>query len=405
MQHWVCSIEEHEDGGKHYHMALKLSEQKRWRGAQEFLRNKHEIAVHFSAVHDNYYSAYRYTTKEDSNALHSDEHPNLRNAKSPRTKKCTKALREKGKGKMKTKGSDVAGTSTEKQQKRRRLSLTPVEVSEILLENNIKRDVELCALANTQKSEGKTDLSEFIITKGMKAINDLIHATWKVHGAAAAIERESVPRMSLIRKVLEAEECANGCQGRWIKCATDVLRKNGVPPYVFAAAARELLGKGRGKFRNIIIVGPANCGKTFLLRPLSKIFKTFENPATTTYALLGVEEAEMILLNDFRWSSEIIAWKDFLLLLEGQPIHFPAPKTSYAKDILLERDTPIFATSKAQIVYVGKYNSSDERETEMMAARWKVFQFTHQIPQSEQIELPSCARCFSELVMLGEDMQ
>ena len=53
---------------------------------------------------------------------------------------------------MKTKGSDVAGTSTEKQQKRRCLSLTPVEVSEILLENNIKREVELCALANTQKS-------------------------------------------------------------------------------------------------------------------------------------------------------------------------------------------------------------------------------------------------------------
>ena len=41
----------------------------------------------------------------------------------------------------------------------------------------------------------------------------------------------------------------------------------------------------------------------------------------------------------------------------------------------------------------------------MMAARWKVFQFTRHIPQSEQIELPLCARCFSELVMLGEDMQ
>ena len=142
-----------------------------------------------------------------------------------------------------------------------------------------------------------------------------------------------------------------------------------------------------------------------MLKPLSKIFKTFENPATTTYAWLGVEEAEIISLNDFRWSSEIIAWKDFLLLLEGQPIHFPAPKTLYAKDILLKRDTPMFATSKSQIVYVGKYNSSDDRETEMMAARWKVFQFTRQIPQSEQIELPSCARCFSELVMLGEDMQ
>ena len=34
--YWVCSIEEHEDGGKHYHMALKLSEQKDGEGLKIF---------------------------------------------------------------------------------------------------------------------------------------------------------------------------------------------------------------------------------------------------------------------------------------------------------------------------------------------------------------------------------
>ena len=68
---------------------------------------------------------------------------------------------------------------------------------------------------------------------------------------------------------------------------------------MFADAVRSLLDKGRGKYRNIMIVGPANCGKKFLLEPLKPIFSTFSNPATTTFAWLGIEDAEVILLNDF----------------------------------------------------------------------------------------------------------
>jgi energy-coupling factor transporter ATP-binding protein EcfA2 len=190
----------------------------------------------------------------------------------------------------------------------------------------------------------------------------------------------------------------------WIKCANEVLRNNKVNAYVFAAAIRDLLEKGRGKNRNIVIVGPANCGKTFLLNPLNQLFQTFTNPATTSYAWVGSENAEVIFLNDFRWSPEILAWKDMLLLLEGQTLHLLAPKTHFAKDIVFDRDTPIFATSKGQIVFVGKGGCFDEKETEMMSARWKLFSFFYQIPESSQKESPSCKRCFSELVMLGSNI-
>ena len=212
-----------------------------------------------------------------------------------------------------------------------------------------------------------------------------------------------MPRMTLVKRSFKDIQFVARCGGNWLKCALEVLRKNNVHPFVFAAAITELLEKGRGKFCNILIVGPANCGKTFFLIPINKIFKTFQNPATTSYAWLGVEDAEVIFLNNFRSSSEVIAWKDFLSLLEGQPIHFPAPKTTYAKDIYLEQDPPIFATSKAPITYVGKYNSVDDRETEMMATRWKVFSFNYQIPQAEQKEMSPCEHCFGELVLLGEN--
>eukprot|EP00794_Sanderia_malayensis_P010498 gene10498-biopygen7660 len=65
-------------------------------------------------------------------------------------------------------------------------------------------------------------------------------------------------------------------------------------------------------------------------------------------------------MNDFRWSNELIVWKDLLLLLEGQAVHFPAPKSQYAQDIYLEQDTPVFATSKGAIEFVGKMASSSK---------------------------------------------
>ena len=84
---------------------------------------------------------------------------------------------------------------------------------------------------------------------------------------------------------------------------------------------------------------------------------------------------------------------------------FPSTQDFIRKGHLLEKDTPIFATSKAPIAYVGKYNATDERETEMMAARWRVFTLSHQIPESQQRDMPPCPHCFAELVLLGEDMQ
>ena len=153
-----------------------------------------------------------------------------------------------------------------------------------------------------------------------------------------------------------------------------------------------------------MIVGPADCGKKFILNPLNELLLTFTNPATTSYAWVGSENAEVIFLNYFRWSPEILAWKDLLLLLEGQTLHLPTPKTHFAKDIIFERDTPIFARNKEPVVFMGKRGCIDDRETEMMTARWKVFTFSHQIPQSSQKEMPCGKRCFAELLMLGSDI-
>ena len=121
-----------------------------------------------------------------------------------------------------------------------------------------------------------------------------------------------------------------------------------------------------------MLTRPTNIGKTFLLLPLNKIYKSFANPPSTSFVWIGAEKAEIIFHNDFRWSPQIIPWHDLLLMLEGQLVHLPAPKCHLTKDITFDKGIPIFATSKQPIVCV-KNGSLDEQESDMMTVKWKTF--------------------------------
>ena len=79
-------------------------------------------------------------------------------------------------------------------------------------------------------------------------------------------------------------------------------------------------------------------------------------------------------------------------------VHLPAPKTHYAKDIVFDKDTPIFCTSKQPIVYI-RNGVLDQRETDMMSVRWKIFTFNVRIQEKDQRELSKCAKCFATFVL------
>ena len=135
----------------------------------------------------------------------------------------------------------------------------------------------------------------------------------------------------------------------------------------------------------------------FFLNPLQTIFKAFSNPSNGKYAWIGAEDAEVVFWKDFRWTSEVIAWKELLLLLEDQTVHLTSPKNHYAFDITISSDVPIFATGKARIVFRERGNSTDSMEVAMMAARWIAFEFLHQIPVEKQKEVPPMFLVFCQI--------
>ena len=329
----------------------------------------YNVSLKFKTKSYGYVAAYRYVikVKDILTVLHSQGHTPVENIRSSKKKKAFKRFSEVTSQKKRRKLEENSSASSAQP-----VRLTNVDVSNFMVKRGIKTEDELLSLAWARVKDGEPDLQSFVLNKNPKARADLIVTTWRMQGASQLLERSRKTRIQIISETLKTE-CVETCKEKhWLRCAKNILSNNRINQYFFACAMRNALIKGRQKNNNILIVGPTNCGKSFLLDPLELIFNGFVNPATSKYAWTNFQDKEVAFLNDFRWSPECIAWSDFLLLLEGQNVNLPRPKNQFATDLLTDRSNnlAIFATSKTPIKYVGKFHLQVERETDMIASRW-----------------------------------
>ena len=99
-------------------------------------------------------------------------------------------------------------------------------------------------------------------------MEEALQVGWEMEEAPGKLERNQKTRMEILQEFLQ-EECASTCNKKWLTIAKDILQRNSISDADFTEAVRNLLVKGRGKYRNILLKGPANRGKTFILNPLN----------------------------------------------------------------------------------------------------------------------------------------
>ena len=56
-----------------------------------------------------------------------------------------------------------------------------------------------------------------------------------------------------------------------------ILHDSKIQVFAYADTVKDFLKHGRGKFRNLMIVGPIKCCKEFMLKPSEFIFQAFFN--------------------------------------------------------------------------------------------------------------------------------
>ena len=77
MRQWVCSQENYQESGTHFHIAIMFDCQKRWLRVRNELAQAEGININFSDGHTNYFDAWKYVAKEDSSFLQSEGHQDL----------------------------------------------------------------------------------------------------------------------------------------------------------------------------------------------------------------------------------------------------------------------------------------------------------------------------------------
>ena len=138
-------------------------------------------------------------------------------------------------------------------------SFSNIEVLEFITKHEIKDQTSLLAIANRQNEQGKKDLAQFVLSHSSRSLNAMIDQTWEMKEASKNVRRKNQSRMEIIQETLAAN-CTEGCKGQWLQCAKEVLMNNKSHPVMYATAIKQLLECVRGKFRNLLLVGPTNCG-------------------------------------------------------------------------------------------------------------------------------------------------
>lgn len=128
----------------------------------------------------------------------------------------------------------------------------------------------------------------------------------------------------------QSESCFNGCEMAWYeKCAMELLHQS----LHFCWCYKGFTTKWKRKVLQYNDSWSRDCGKTFLLKRLKIIFRTFANPANAKYAWVDTDQTGVMVLEYFRCSSELILWKDLLLPLEGGYVKLPSPKIQFVMDV------------------------------------------------------------------------
>ena len=224
---WVCCAEPHTASGFHYHFAVKLTRDFRWKSVKNRLTEKYGIVVNFQNFTSGYNSAYRYVTKKDYDFVLSDGHD------------LDESLPQSQSAMTERRRSSVSKSS---QKRRRKIDL--ISFNDMIIENNIRTDEQLGAFCKTRRKQGDPDTFQHYLSQPEARRVTFLKSVWKMEQAQSKLDRKALSRIELLENAQNGE-CVKECQNRaWYDRAIDNLAKNGVPVDEFASDIYQLLDKG-----------------------------------------------------------------------------------------------------------------------------------------------------------------
>ena len=400
---WAVSAESHtQTRGFHYHMALGLKTGRRWANIKKEM-GKEGIVCDFRERGGSYFEIFDYVSKLDSHLVYSSKEAHEGLINPPRTAAATKARRRAGNS---SKSTSTSTASSSKKQPR----LDILQLSKILVEGKIRTDHQLAAFAKKLADDGKLDLQHWFLSHpSPKKRSEILSSIWMLEDSTHDAKRAEKTLMVLLEEAMLGEhskdKSGRACDGSWLSAALEILSLNNISRDYFSQRVVKALRNGRGKGYNMMICGPTNCAKSFLLMPLERIYNVFFQPSSGSFNWLHAPNAEVLFLNDIRYEEkgdqEVMPWRQFLNLLEGCTVNIRRPGNIYDGDLAwTDSSAPIFATAENPIVRI-KHGAVVPGETEQIQERWgDIIWLKHQFLGSDvRYDIISCGKCFAELLL------
>ena len=271
--------------------------------------------------------------------------------------------------------------------------LRDAELAEIVVEHGVRTKEELLAFARERKADQPL-LFNTVLRLGAKRCDEFIAWLWELHGLPPEPEQD---RLAALRNAIASTACT--CGGKWIPAANRLMLLQDINPDSFRMAVLRALRLGRMKEINILIMGAPDAGKSFILKPLAQIFKTFiRRGQHETFPLQGLHGCEICLLQDVRYETFGLPWDDWLAWAEGEAVMVRMPRNHYSESKAYNGTAPLFATMADTFSYpmaeARQTGRSIARENEQFHSRWNVITYRSPIPPAERDPaLRPCAHC------------
>ncbi len=282
----------------------------------------------------------------------------------------------------------------------RKTKLSYMAVLDLCREHSIRTDEELWAVASDLEGKGDKALMAFAMESDTEAVMAKVN---KAMCAKESLERKKLTRVEILQKCAADSKCSCPTSGLCYNLLKDVLQKNGLDGE-FQRLVIGTLQAGRLKQRKLCIIGSANMGKSFLFKPLTKIFRTFRRPDTGGYQLESLLGKEILFLNDYEYNEstqKLMDWSYLKDFLEGEPVTIAVPKNR-GGDKEFTSDAPVFFTAPQEISLWRKGTKQrDDYETNQMAARIKYLRLSHVYSEDDRRECNPCACCGARIYLEG----
>jgi len=394
--------ERHATGEIHYHVALLAERQFKFKPLKLHLLHTSHLASHWSVKHVGYAAAVSYgylgSPKKDEGELDATPHlwaredvnggihPPLEDASRPPTNAAALAKwREDSRKARAVKG-------------KKELRVRPVDLWPVVVAQNIPASAGgpemLMAWA---KRCGGEAMVEFLFTNWPK-VPEFISRSWQVERVEETADKFSKTRLELLKEAAcKPCVCGGGC---WRRAAMQLFQANGIAPADWAGRVLDSLVHGRRKGRLICHAGlVGNEGKSFLLGPLPEVYGhdgVFLSPSSANFPLMGLENARVVLLDDWRFNETLLSYNLQLLWFEGKPLVIARPQNQFSGHVRYSGDAPIFITTlEADIMTIPE--GLQAGDVEMMLKRLTIFRF--HVPLTRPADIASCGRCFAEMLL------